>query len=252
VSTLKNKTMNTITVLLAVLCIFVVSANVVFAAFGKKTITVTYRNISIYVNGQKKTPQEEPFIYDGRTYVPLRFISEALNKEVEWNGVNNRIDINDTNSGMVIFGFPCYIFYGTHSVEGEESFEQVFPKMGLWYGSLGGYPLVTGVGKYYADIKICNRIMLIPPTPEEIQEYRDLEKKYPDIVPISTDDLESGLKSYGSPLLYFSQDPETYKIRGVIVADLVDSSLAELICKKGVILDTFLRWENGNLVILQK
>ena len=110
---------------------------------------------------------------------------------------------------------------------------------------------MTGVGKYYADIKICNRIMLIPPTPEEIQEYRDLEKKYPDIVPISTDDLESGLKSYGSPLLYFSQDPETYKIRGIIVAGQVDSSLAELLLSKGVTLDNPFRYENEQLVILK-
>jgi hypothetical protein len=243
--------MNTITVLIAVLCIFVVSANVVvFAAFGTKTITVTYRNITIYVNGQKKTPEEEPFIYNGRTYVPLRFIAEALNKEVKWDGVNNRIDINDTNSAAtVIFGFPCYLVSGMHFVEGFESFEGVIKKAGLWYGSVGGYPLVTAAGKYYADIKICNSIILLPPNSEEIQEYRDLQKKYPDLCPLSADKLESELKSY-SNLLYFSQD-KTSKIRGVIVADLVDSSLAELLLSKGVILDTFLRWENGNLVILK-
>ena len=247
---MKNKTMNTITVLLAVLCILsVVSANVVFAAFGKKTITVTYRNISIYVNGQKVTPEVEPFIYNSRTVVPLRFISEALNKEVKWDSVNNRIDINDTNSaGRVIFGFPCYLVYGMHCVEGFESLEGVIKKVGLWYGTLGGYPLVTGAGKYYTDIKICNSIILIPPTTESIQEFRDLEKKYPDLCPLSAVKLESELKSY-SNLLYFSQD-KTSKIRGVIVGS-VDSSLAELIIKKGVILDTFLRYDGVDLVILK-
>jgi hypothetical protein len=80
--------------LVVVLCISIF-VNVVYATLGNKTITVTYRNISIYVNGQKKTPEEEPFIYNGRTYVPLRFISEALDKEVTWNETNSRIDIND-------------------------------------------------------------------------------------------------------------------------------------------------------------
>jgi len=80
--------------LVAVLCALIF-VNVVYGVLGNKTITVTYRNISIYVNGQKKIPEEESFIYNGRTYVPLRFISEALDKEVKWDGTNNRIDIND-------------------------------------------------------------------------------------------------------------------------------------------------------------
>jgi hypothetical protein len=80
--------------LVAVLCALIF-VSVVYGVLGTKTITVTYRNISIYVNGQKKIPDDEPFIYNGRTYVPLRFISEALNKEIKWDGTNNRIDIND-------------------------------------------------------------------------------------------------------------------------------------------------------------
>lgn len=89
--------------LVAVLC-FLIFVSVVYGAFGNKTIKVTYRNISIYVNGQKKTPEEEPFIYNGRVYVPLRFISEALNKNVTWNGTNNRIDINDKGVGITTGG----------------------------------------------------------------------------------------------------------------------------------------------------
>jgi hypothetical protein len=68
---------------------------VVYSSLSNKTITITYRNISTYVNDQKKISDAEPFIYNGRTYVPLRFISEALNKEVTWNETNSRIDIND-------------------------------------------------------------------------------------------------------------------------------------------------------------
>ncbi|MGC8690931.1 MAG: copper amine oxidase N-terminal domain-containing protein [Caldisericum sp.] len=80
--------------LVAVLCVLIF-VNVVYGVLGNKTIMVTYRNISIYVNGQKVTPEVEPFIYNSRTVVPLRFISEALNKEVKWDSTNNRIDIND-------------------------------------------------------------------------------------------------------------------------------------------------------------
>jgi len=76
--------------------------NIVYGFIGKKTITVSYRNISIYVNGKKMTSEIEPFIYDGRTMVPLRFISEALNKEVTWNEKNSQIDINDKGAPIRI------------------------------------------------------------------------------------------------------------------------------------------------------
>jgi hypothetical protein len=68
---------------------------IVYSSLSNKTITITYRNISTYVNDQKKISDAEPFIYNGRTYVPLRFISEALNKEVKWDDKTSRIDIND-------------------------------------------------------------------------------------------------------------------------------------------------------------
>jgi hypothetical protein len=80
--------------LVAILCALIF-VSIVYGVLGSKTITVTYRNISIYVNGQKKIPDEEPFICNGRTYVPLRFISEALDKEVKWDDKTSRIDIND-------------------------------------------------------------------------------------------------------------------------------------------------------------
>jgi len=88
-----KKTMTFVLIILLVLGIF----NVVYSSLGNKTITATYRNISIYVNGKKVTPEIEPFIYNGRTLVPLRFVSEALNKEVTWDATNNRIDISDVS-----------------------------------------------------------------------------------------------------------------------------------------------------------
>ena len=82
-------------VVLSLIVFCLASVSVVYALSGNKTITVTYRNITIYVNGAKKTSSDEPFIYNGKTYVPLRFISEALDKDVNWDSKNNRIDIND-------------------------------------------------------------------------------------------------------------------------------------------------------------
>jgi len=53
-------------------------------------------------NGVEKTPVEgeEGFIYNDRTYVPIRFISESLGKEVLWNEENYTIDISDKEKNL--------------------------------------------------------------------------------------------------------------------------------------------------------
>jgi micrococcal nuclease len=66
-----------------------------FAEKGFKTINVAYRDIKINVNGKRIYPDVEPFIYNGRTFVPLRVISKALDKDVIWNENTNTIDINN-------------------------------------------------------------------------------------------------------------------------------------------------------------
>jgi hypothetical protein len=60
-----------------------------------KSIQVTYRNISILVNGKIVPSEQEPFIFEGRTFVPLRTIGEALNKKVEWDNVKSQIKISE-------------------------------------------------------------------------------------------------------------------------------------------------------------
>jgi hypothetical protein len=52
-------------------------------------------DLKINVNGKSITSDSEPFVYNGRTFVPIRFISEALDKDVIWNDKTKTIDIND-------------------------------------------------------------------------------------------------------------------------------------------------------------
>ena len=65
----------------------------VFAANTTKSISVTYRNIVIRVNNVIKQTEQEPFIYNSYTYVPLRFVSEALGADVQWDDKTSTISI---------------------------------------------------------------------------------------------------------------------------------------------------------------
>lgn len=53
------------------------------------------------VNGNELILDSEVFIKDGRTYVPLRFVSEALGANVEWDG-NSQTAIIDTEEQDII------------------------------------------------------------------------------------------------------------------------------------------------------
>ncbi len=63
-----------------------------------KSITVYYANIKILINGKLITPEVEPFTYQWRAFVPIRFIAEAFDKEVSWDDKTKTIKINDKPS----------------------------------------------------------------------------------------------------------------------------------------------------------
>ena len=112
-------------------------------------------------------------------------------------------------------------------------------------------PEFSLITEYLKSIKKSNTILILPWNSEGMLKYRELENKYPDLCPLSCDELESELESYSSPLLYFSRDSQADKIRGIIVSGNVNSSLAELMIKEGVPLDVPFRYENGQWQILE-
>ncbi len=56
-------------------------------------ITVDFQPLNFFFNGVQKYPasDQQGFIYNGRTYVPLRFMAEASGLSVEWDGNSKSI-----------------------------------------------------------------------------------------------------------------------------------------------------------------
>jgi len=74
--------------------VFMLSTFTGFAKEGKEKIEVFFRNIRIFVNNRELNLENEAFIYNNSTYIPLRAVSEALNCIVNWNEDTNEISIS--------------------------------------------------------------------------------------------------------------------------------------------------------------
>jgi hypothetical protein len=75
------------------------------AAWKTETIDITFRDISIVVDGEEVTPMDangkivEPFIYEGTTYLPVRAVGQALDMEVSWSSGSNTVYIKSKAPG---------------------------------------------------------------------------------------------------------------------------------------------------------
>lgn len=65
------------------------------AKIGTESLSVMYRDIKLIVNGKEATITGldgnvvEPFAYNGRTFVPIAAVGEALGLPLEWDGDTN-------------------------------------------------------------------------------------------------------------------------------------------------------------------
>ena len=60
---------------------------------GDNTISLTIDSNTAYKNGEALALAAAPRIIEGRTMVPLRFVSDALGCSVEWNGETRTVEI---------------------------------------------------------------------------------------------------------------------------------------------------------------
>lgn len=100
-----KKSLRTLALLLC--CAAVLATVALAAGTYTKTLTAYYRDIKLSVNGQIVVPKDaagkvvDPFIVDGTTYLPVRAVSEALGKTVDWDGKNAVVKISDPAPGFV-------------------------------------------------------------------------------------------------------------------------------------------------------
>lgn len=64
--------------------------------FGKE-IRLTIGSTTAYVDGRAVALDAAPFIHEGRTMVPVRFVGEALGMQVTWDGESRTVNVIDSS-----------------------------------------------------------------------------------------------------------------------------------------------------------
>lgn len=70
-------------------------------ALAIPSLVTANSNIRIWMKGDMVKSDVAPYIYEERTMVPLRVISENLGKEVLWDGANRSVQISDGYGGVL-------------------------------------------------------------------------------------------------------------------------------------------------------
>lgn len=67
--------------------------------------------ITIFVDDKKIIPDQNPYLENNRTFVPIRFVAEALNTTVSWDGMNQSaiIDNGDVKITLPIGSNEAYV-----------------------------------------------------------------------------------------------------------------------------------------------
>lgn len=128
------------------------------AAQITKSISVAYNNIKIVVDGQQVSTDKnnEPFIYNGTTYLPIRAVGQAVGKQVTWDGNTNTVYLGDSPvaSGEQYLVDVCPPYeggrtYDTVKMSGKTYVKalSVYPISGLPIGYTGRL-LINLEGKY--------------------------------------------------------------------------------------------------------
>ena len=93
--------------LIALLCLGALVITIALAAGTyTQTLTAYYRDIKLNINGQTVVPRDvngnvvDPFIVDGTTYLPVRAVSEALGKTVDWDDGTSSVLISDPSPDL--------------------------------------------------------------------------------------------------------------------------------------------------------
>ncbi|MBE3595901.1 MAG: phosphate/phosphite/phosphonate ABC transporter substrate-binding protein [Hydrogenibacillus sp.] len=80
--------------------VFLLSLFMIFAGLVSFSGTAGAAPLTLIVNGNDVTVDSAPYLKDGRTMVPIKFVSDALGYKIEWLGASKEVKITKGNQTL--------------------------------------------------------------------------------------------------------------------------------------------------------
>jgi len=86
--------------------IFAATAIPAFARARQETITAHFNNIRIAIDGRVVQTENEPFVHNGRTYLPVRDVADAMGFDVTWEDATNTVHLTSRGGSGATPDYP--------------------------------------------------------------------------------------------------------------------------------------------------
>lgn len=160
----------------------------------EKKITVLYNNIKLVVDGKPASLGKdlsgktiEPFIYNGTTYLPVRAIGEALDKDVDWDGKTQTVYVGQ-NPGEVKYMTEVLNPVGTQQIHKladkgkfnmngklyNTGFHNTYSREFIYFNLDSKYTEIEGdIGTMYSKFEGDNGMVFANQDPKDLDIYLD-------------------------------------------------------------------------------
>jgi hypothetical protein len=80
----------------------------VLAQARRQNITVYFSNIQVAVDGRSIALAQPPFVYDGRTFLPVRDVADAVGFDATWEEATNTVHLTSRTSAGAVPNYPAH------------------------------------------------------------------------------------------------------------------------------------------------
>ncbi|WP_130863152.1 stalk domain-containing protein [Bacilliculturomica massiliensis] len=123
-----------------------------FAKTAAENIKVYFNDIKVMIDGKQFTPRDEdgtvlePFTYNGRTYLPVRSVGEALGQKVNWDAKTSTVILGEYDAGESLY--PDVNLWELDYLDKNNSWDGSDPVKDNFGNSYNGYIAIGGLSNY--------------------------------------------------------------------------------------------------------
>ncbi|MCL2371783.1 MAG: stalk domain-containing protein [Defluviitaleaceae bacterium] len=93
----------------AAIAALILTATPLVARVISNDVTIYFNNISVAINGNQAQLENEPFVLNGRTYLPVRDIANLFGYNATWESETNTVHLTERIPAGAVPNYPAHL-----------------------------------------------------------------------------------------------------------------------------------------------